>query len=166
MNQPDRHSFPSSTDSCFNNDAAKFNSVDARVRCVSQHFVKYVYQAKTHTRSENEVRECRGGETNIIWHVCGTFGSDSAISESGSEGEEVWERRAERERDRVNPVRAIVLPCGKVTKERVHQREDREREERWIGREKVARDALKEDFIWLQVSGYYCCCINNVSALY
>lgn len=39
----------------------------------------------------------------------------------------MWERRAERKRE--NAVRAIVLPCGKVTKEkceRVHQREDGE----------------------------------------
>jgi len=38
----------------------------------------------------------------------------------------VGEEGRERERDRVNSVRAIVLPCGKVTKEkceRPHQRE-------------------------------------------
>lgn len=44
----------------------------------------------------------------------------------------MWERRAQRERarereaDRANSVRAIVLPCGKVTKEkceRAHRRE-------------------------------------------
>lgn len=42
----------------------------------------------------------------------------------GGAGEEGRER--ERQRDRVNSVRAIVLPCGKVTKEkceRAHQRE-------------------------------------------
>lgn len=53
----------------------------------------------------------------------------------------------EGERDRVNSVRTIVLPCGKVTKEkceRVHRREGVMEEkdgERWIEREKVAGEA-------------------------
>lgn len=60
----------------------------------------------------------------------------------------MWERRAERERDRVNSVRAIVLPCGKVTKEkckRVHQREgimDERDGERRIEREKRQQQRL------------------------
>lgn len=52
----------------------------------------------------------------------------------------MWERRAERERerDRVNSVRTIVLPCGKATKEkceRAHQREGvMEEREGWRGK--------------------------------
>ena len=57
-------------------------------------------------------------------------GSERVVARRGGVGEEGTERERERERereaDRVNSVRAIVLPCGKVTKEkceRAHRRE-------------------------------------------
>lgn len=73
-------------------------------QCISQHFVKYVDSIKTHRQKKRKKKQAweRGWKTNIIWQVCGTFGSDSVIPSGSKSGSEERRCGRGRQRDRVN----------------------------------------------------------------